>query len=564
MEDRNAAAATSAPSVTAATTHARCQRARGGSRRRSRGRRSPRQRPTRVGTVTGEGAGRRPHCGHPRSSPSTSTRSTPTPTTSSARPAGCRSASRRSRCGAAPCSTRPRPPRLRRRHGVCRAGGGLVGDAGVRDVFVAYPSVDVEALRERRDRPRPAPRGHGHGRLRRARALPARHARRRRRRPRGGARRGRLAAAGPGAPRGAPLADPHAHAGPRRGARRRRGRARRARPDVLRRPGRRAAGCRAARAAAQAPLGARPASGAPRSSTRCAARWTCASSTPAAPGACTGSRATRSSPSSPPGRACTARRCSTATTTSRRAGDGLRAAGGAPTGARDVTAYGGGYVASGAPGWSRVPKPVRRGSVLVRTEARARCRPRCTAPTPTASHLGDRVWMRGAKAGELLERFTSVHLVSGDELVDASRPTAAREELRERPRGATGRATCVATPRRCARRHVEGVVDAVPGGARGLSVRVAGRPLLHPARRHRRAAAAPRRAERRHGGRPRAAAVRVLAGTRCTCSTRPSRRSGSPCPTSVTSTARRSAAPSPPAPTAPAPGSRASPPRSAG
>ena len=34
-----------------------------------------------------------------------------------------------------------------------------------------------------------------------------------------------------------------------------------------------------------------------------------------------------------------------------------------------VTAYGGGYVASGEPGWSRVPSPVRRGLALVRTEA---------------------------------------------------------------------------------------------------------------------------------------------------------------------------------------------------
>jgi D-serine deaminase-like pyridoxal phosphate-dependent protein len=27
--------------------------------------------------------------------------------------------------------------------------------------------------------------------------------------------------------------------------------------------------------------------------------------------------------------------------------------------------------------------------------------------------LGDRVWLRGAKAGELLERFDSVHVVRG-------------------------------------------------------------------------------------------------------------------------------------------------------
>ena len=30
---------------------------------------------------------------------------------------------------------------------------------------------------------------------------------------------------------------------------------------------------------------------------------------------------------------------------------------------------------------------------------------------------GDRVWMRHAKAGEMCERFATVHLVSGDQVV---------------------------------------------------------------------------------------------------------------------------------------------------
>lgn len=33
--------------------------------------------------------------------------------------------------------------------------------------------------------------------------------------------------------------------------------------------------------------------------------------------------------------------------------------------------------------------------------------------------LGDRVWMRGAKAGELLERFDTLHLVRGSRLVES-------------------------------------------------------------------------------------------------------------------------------------------------
>ena len=32
--------------------------------------------------------------------------------------------------------------------------------------------------------------------------------------------------------------------------------------------------------------------------------------------------------------------------------------------------------------------------------------------------VGDRVYLRHAKAGELCERFDSLHLVSGDEIVD--------------------------------------------------------------------------------------------------------------------------------------------------
>lgn len=82
-----------------------------------------------------------------------------------------------------------------------------------------------------------------------------------------------------------------------------------------------------------------------------------------------------------------------------------------------VTAFGGGYVASGEPGWSRVPSPVRRGWSLLKSEAAGEVQ------TPVEGDvdglgIGDRVWMRGAKAGELLERFDAVHLVRGGELVD--------------------------------------------------------------------------------------------------------------------------------------------------
>ena len=82
-----------------------------------------------------------------------------------------------------------------------------------------------------------------------------------------------------------------------------------------------------------------------------------------------------------------------------------------------VTAFGGGYVSSGEPGWSRVPSPVRRGLSLVRSEATGEVQTPLRGEDADGLEIGDRVWMRGAKAGELLERFDAVHLVAGGELV---------------------------------------------------------------------------------------------------------------------------------------------------
>ena len=80
--------------------------------------------------------------------------------------------------------------------------------------------------------------------------------------------------------------------------------------------------------------------------------------------------------------------------------------------------FGGGYVASGEPGWSRVPSPVRRGLSLVRTEAAGEVQTPLRGAAADRVRIGDRVWLRGAKAGELLERFDAVHLVRGNELVE--------------------------------------------------------------------------------------------------------------------------------------------------
>jgi len=77
-----------------------------------------------------------------------------------------------------------------------------------------------------------------------------------------------------------------------------------------------------------------------------------------------------------------------------------------------ATAFGGGYIASGPAGPDRLPTPVDGGRLLgtegageVQTPLRYRGRP--------APAVGDRVWFRHAKAGEMMERFDAVHLARG-------------------------------------------------------------------------------------------------------------------------------------------------------
>ncbi|MGY2006685.1 amino acid deaminase/aldolase [Nocardia gipuzkoensis] len=78
-----------------------------------------------------------------------------------------------------------------------------------------------------------------------------------------------------------------------------------------------------------------------------------------------------------------------------------------------ATVFAGGYIASGPAGPSRVPKPVwPRKLKLLGTEGAGEVQ----TPLSGAGELriGDRVWFRHAKAGELCERFDAVHLVEED------------------------------------------------------------------------------------------------------------------------------------------------------
>ena len=88
-------------------------------------------------------------------------------------------------------------------------------------------------------------------------------------------------------------------------------------------------------------------------------------------------------------------------------------------GRRFVTAFGGGYVASGPPGWSRVPSPFGRAGVkLVKSEGVGEVQTPLQGKGVRDLKLGDRVWFRYAKAGEMCERFDALHLVRGDQLVE--------------------------------------------------------------------------------------------------------------------------------------------------
>ncbi|MDX6410475.1 MAG: hypothetical protein QOE13_3546 [Gaiellaceae bacterium] len=84
-----------------------------------------------------------------------------------------------------------------------------------------------------------------------------------------------------------------------------------------------------------------------------------------------------------------------------------------------ATALGGGYVASGPPGRDRLPKPVYPpGLRLDSREAAGEAQTPLLGRTAPPLRIGDRIWMRHAKAGELCERFTSLFVVSGDQIVD--------------------------------------------------------------------------------------------------------------------------------------------------
>ncbi|MFI7101551.1 amino acid deaminase/aldolase [Streptomyces sp. NPDC050161] len=84
-----------------------------------------------------------------------------------------------------------------------------------------------------------------------------------------------------------------------------------------------------------------------------------------------------------------------------------------------VTVLGGGYPASGAAGADRLPEPhLPAGLRYDPQEGAGEVQTPLLGAAADLLPIGDRVWFRHAKAGELCERFARLHLVAGDRVVE--------------------------------------------------------------------------------------------------------------------------------------------------
>jgi D-serine deaminase-like pyridoxal phosphate-dependent protein len=84
-----------------------------------------------------------------------------------------------------------------------------------------------------------------------------------------------------------------------------------------------------------------------------------------------------------------------------------------------ATVLGGGWIASGETSPSRQPLPwLPEGLKLIGTEGAGEVQTPLIGPGAARLRVGDRVWFRHAKAGELCEHIKELHLVEGDRIVE--------------------------------------------------------------------------------------------------------------------------------------------------
>ncbi len=84
-----------------------------------------------------------------------------------------------------------------------------------------------------------------------------------------------------------------------------------------------------------------------------------------------------------------------------------------------ATVHGGGFIASGASGADRAPLPwAPPGLHLTSLEGAGEAQTPLTGPPAALLRIGDLVWFRHAKSGELFEHTNAVRLLSGEGFVD--------------------------------------------------------------------------------------------------------------------------------------------------
>ena len=84
-----------------------------------------------------------------------------------------------------------------------------------------------------------------------------------------------------------------------------------------------------------------------------------------------------------------------------------------------ATLFGGGYIASGPAGQVPPADRSRAGPELLKNEGAGEVQTPVRGAGARALRVGDRVWFRHAKAGELCERFDTIHFVEDGEVTQS-------------------------------------------------------------------------------------------------------------------------------------------------